>query len=149
MGKQKKGRQKYHSLNEPSSSKKKSQVRSKKNKHQHHPSDDDRALKASLTGSKTIFHIAKDGNCLFGSLSDQLYRDGGDDHETIRHQICDYLLKYEQEFSCFLVLDKSDDEDHNACDFESYVQEMRDDATWGGNLELVAAARLYRWVVCR
>lgn len=92
-------------------------------------------------GSKTVVDMSSDGNCLFRSLSDQLYLDYGINHDEVRSEICDYLEAHEDEFSIFLVLDE---EDEDAADFDSYVQSMREDGEWGGNLELVAAARLYR-----
>lgn len=99
----------------------------------------------SLDGRYTIKEILADGNCLFRSISDQLYNDCGQKHLDVRNEICDYIEAHENEFSVFLVLDEEED-DEDAADFESYVQGMREDGEWGGNLELVAAARLYRFV---
>lgn len=57
-----------------------------------------------------------------------------------------YLFsEHEDDFSVFLVLDENE-EDDDAADFESYVKTMREDGEWGGNLELVAAAKLYWYV---
>ena len=84
-----------------------------------------------------------DGNCLFRALSDQLFWDHGYNHEEVRSDVCDFLEMHEDEFSVFLVLDENED-DEDAADFESYISSMRDSGEWGGNLELVAAARLYR-----
>jgi hypothetical protein len=53
------------------------------------------------------------------------------------------MERHEDDFKVFLILDE-DDED--ATDFESYISAMREDGEWGGNLELVAAARHYRYV---
>jgi len=92
-------------------------------------------------GTKTIIEMSADGNCLFRSLSDQLYWDYGNKHEDIRSEVCDFMEAHEEEFSVFLVLN---DEDEDASDFESYIFSMRESGEWGGNLELVAAARLYR-----
>jgi len=89
--------------------------------------------------------MADDGNCLFRSLSDQLYYDFGNRHSEVRSEVCDYLAAHEEEFSVFLVLDEAE-EDEDAADFETYVSNMRQDGEWGGNLELVVAARLYRYV---
>jgi OTU domain-containing protein 3 len=94
-------------------------------------------------GTKTIADMAADGNCLFRALSDQIYWDYGDNHEEVRSEICDFLALHEEEFSVFLVLDENED-DEDAADFESYISTMRTSGEWGGNLELVAAARLYR-----
>lgn len=91
--------------------------------------------------------MAADGNCLFRSLSDQLYWDYGSNHEEVRADVCDLLALHKEEFSLFLVLDENED-DEDASDFESYVTKMRKSGEWGGNLELVAASRLYRYVLC-
>lgn len=87
--------------------------------------------------------MASDGNCLFRSISDQLYYDYGEKHDGVRSEICDYIEAKEDDFSVFLVLDESE-EDEDAASFEAYVSNMRQDGEWGGNLELVAASRLYR-----
>jgi hypothetical protein len=89
--------------------------------------------------------MADDGNCLFRSLSDQLYSDWGTDHTEVRSEVCDFLESHEDEYAGFLVLDDEDGPDsEDAKDFASYVSAMRQDGEWGGNLELVVAARLYR-----
>ena len=88
-----------------------------------------------------MIDMAADGNCLFRALSDQLFYDYGNDHDLVRSEVCDYLEAFEEDFKLFLVLD---DEDEDASDFESYVKSMREDGEWGGNLEQVVAARLYR-----
>ena len=91
-----------------------------------------------------IVDMTSDGNCLFRAISDQLYRDYGNSHEEIRSDICDYMEANEDDFGVFLVLDDDDAKDEeDAEDFESYIRGMRMDGEWGGNLELVAAARLY------
>lgn len=91
-------------------------------------------------GQRTIVEMESDGNCLFRSLSDQLFWDHGAKHEDIRSEVCDFMESHEEEFSVFLVLD---DDDEDASDFNSYIESMRESGEWGGNLELVAAARLY------
>ena len=50
--------------------------------------------------------MSADGNCLFRSLSDQLYYDYGNRHDEVRSEVCDYLEVHEDEFSIFLVLDE-------------------------------------------
>jgi hypothetical protein len=98
------------------------------------------ALSVWIDDNRTIMDMDADGNCLFRALSDQLYWDFGSTHADIRSDISDYLEAFEADFSAFLVLD---DEDEDATDFETYIYNMRQDGEWGGNLELVAAARLY------
>jgi hypothetical protein len=89
--------------------------------------------------------MAADGNCLFRALADQLYGDYGNCHEEIRSDICDYMAANQDDFKVFLVLDDdSCEEGDDGKDFESYIDKMRQDGEWGGNLELVAAARLYQ-----
>lgn len=100
-----------------------------------------------------------DGNCLFRALSDQLYGDYGQQHAEVRSEVCDFMADNSDDFKVFLVFedDNGDNDDGNgkktssssaieedAKDFESYISTMREDGEWGGNLELVAAARLYR-----
>jgi OTU-like cysteine protease len=118
-----------------------------KNRKVNAKSANDKKLRDSLEcdGSKTIVAMAADGNCLFRSLSDQLFNDFGSKHHEVRSDVCDYLEEFEEEFCLFLILDE-DDEDEDAADFETYVKNMRQIGEWGGNVELVAAARLYRYV---
>ncbi|GKY90682.1 hypothetical protein MPSEU_000041600 [Mayamaea pseudoterrestris] len=111
-------------------------------------SAEDVALRRSITedGTKEIIEVSADGNCLFRALSDQLYYDHGAAHEDVRSDVCNYLQAHETDFCHFLVLDDEDapPNEEDASDFTSYVEKMRRDGTWGGNVELVAAARLYR-----
>lgn len=92
--------------------------------------------------------MAADGNCLFRALSDQLFYDYGHNHEEVRSDVCDYIQANEEELTAFLVLDE-DEEDEDAANFEAYVSSMRENGNWGGHVELVAAAQLYRCVMSR
>ena len=87
--------------------------------------------------------MAADGNCLFRSISHQIYNDYGTRHEKVRSELCDYLEANEEEFKVFLILD---DDDTDICNFKDYVSRMREDGEWGGDVEIVCASRLYRWV---
>jgi OTU-like cysteine protease len=99
-----------------------------------------------VDGTKTIIDIEADGNCLFRSISDQLYHDFGSNHAEVRDEVCNFLEGHKDDFSVFLVLDDEDaaEDEEDASDFETYVYNMRQDGDWGGHLELVAAARMYR-----
>ena len=97
-------------------------------------------------GTLEIIDMNADGNCLFRALSDQLNLDHGGSHDQIRTDICDYMEENKNDFSVFLVLEDDGKEEEDAADFESYIKTMREDGEWGGNLELVAAARTYRYV---
>lgn len=81
----------------------------------------------------SIVTMSSDGNCLFRALSDQLLGDCGNKHGIIRAEICDFMEENEEKFKLFLVFE--DDEGNNsedAADFESYIDSMRRDGTWGG-----------------
>lgn len=92
-------------------------------------------------GKRLIIEMQSDGNCLFRAISHTLYQDYGAKHDVIRHEVCNYLEKNEKDFSVYLLMDE-DEEDVR--EFQSYVREMREDGTWGGDVEIVCAARLYR-----
>ena len=74
--------------------------------------------------------IVGDGNCLFRSISDQIYGSQGS-HAEIRQEICNHIEKRKEIYADFMT-----DSNH--------VQIMRKDGIYGGNLELVAASRLYK-----
>lgn len=151
MTKKKKGNKTYKFFSQENSDEDryshKAQRRKRKNKHNvmYRNEAEDQTLRQYIEsdGSKTIIDMSSDGNCLFRSLSDQIYRDHGNNHAEVRSDICDFLEAFEEEFAEFLVLDENES-DHDAHTFDHYVSEMRKDGEWGGNLELVAAARLYR-----
>lgn len=98
-------------------------------------------IKGGPNGKREIVEMESDGNCLFRSISHQLQNDYGENHDEVRHEICNYLEENKEDFSIFLLLD---DEEEDVMDFDEYVAEMRDDATWGGDVEIVCAARLYK-----
>ena len=100
----------------------------------------------TLLDGRSIVDMNADGNCLFRSISDQLYEDYGQRHEEVRSEICAYMKEHKDDFAVFLVFEDEDDksQDEDAKDFETYLENMQEDGEWGGNLELVAAARLYR-----
>lgn len=161
MAKKKKGKsQKYaklgdteknaHNCKKKQSSSPNTPRRSKRTRHQHHQHhslgtcnpNDAQFRQEVQDGPRTIVNIEADGNCLFGAISDQLHHDVGNLHAEIRHYVCDYIQAMREEFENFLMMEE-DDED--VADFDSYVQNMRQEGEWGGNVELVAASRLYRY----
>jgi len=104
--------------------------------------DDDTQFRNQLLNQgHLIREMNSDGNCLFRSLSDQLYNDDGEEHGTIRSEICDYLERNKDEFQCFLLMNE-DDEDIMKID--DYVEHMREHTTWGSDIEIVAASRKYK-----
>jgi hypothetical protein len=99
--------------------------------------DDAKFRKALMDQGKVIREMSTDGNCLFRSISDQLYDDYGSKHLEIRNHICDYLVNTTRsgdvdcgqkgEFDDFLLLD-DDDEDVSGVD--GYVDGMREVRSW-------------------
>ena len=106
---------------------------------------DDYSFRQKLTNNneREIIEMAADGNCLFRSISHQLYNDYGQRHDVVRQEICDYLEQNEDDFKVYLLLEDSGESD-DVCEFDSYVEQMRKDGEWGGDVEIVCAARLYK-----
>ncbi|GJQ14954.1 hypothetical protein GpartN1_g6745.t1 [Galdieria partita] len=74
--------------------------------------------------------VEEDGNCLFRAVADQLY--GSQDyHEHVRNKVCDYMQANGDFFCQFLTTERP---------FVQYVQDMRKDGTWAGNIELQAVS---------
>ncbi|KAI9715006.1 MAG: hypothetical protein M1828_001113 [Chrysothrix sp. TS-e1954] len=116
----------------------------------------DVGLYASLTSG--------DGNCLFNALSDQLY--GNEEHHVqLRQATIEYLRSHKDEYLGFIDVNSGNatrrqpkrktagayatkidatmpDADQINAAFESYINEMSRKGVWGGNMELVAFARV-------
>lgn len=78
-----------------------------------------------------LVRVAGDGNCLFRSVSHQMY---GDDshHELVRNRGLDYMQ-----------LERAFFEPYVAQDFETYIREKREVGSWGDEPELQALCELY------
>ncbi|KAF9903195.1 hypothetical protein EC991_004103 [Linnemannia zychae] len=72
-----------------------------------------------------------DGNCLFRACADQ-FSGTERDHPSLRAEVCQYIEDHGEHFKLFL-----DDET-----VEAHVGKMRKNGTYGGNIELVAFARM-------
>lgn len=68
-------------------------------------------------GTMEIVDMEPDGNCLFRSLSDQLFRDHGSNHGEVRQDVCDFMEGHMDEFKVFLVLDDEEASEEDASDF--------------------------------
>ncbi|KAK1743059.1 OTU domain-containing protein, partial [Skeletonema marinoi] len=114
-----------------------------KSNHSSSTSDDDdtQFRNQLLNQGHLIREMNSDGNCLFRSLSDQLYNDDGEEHGTVRSEICDYLERNKDEFQCFLLMNEDDEDIMN---IDDYVEHMREHTTWGSDIEIVAASRKYK-----
>ncbi|ETV92824.1 hypothetical protein H310_13031 [Aphanomyces invadans] len=81
-----------------------------------------------------LVSIEADGNCLFRTLSDQIY--GDQVHfASVRQRIVAHIQAHRDDLEPFL-----EDEE----EFDHYCRRMADDGVWGGNLELFAAAQVWQ-----
>lgn len=72
------------------------------------------------------------------AIADQLEGDAGD-HVAYRDRVVKYMAGHETDFAPFVEDDVP---------FEKYLQEMREDGTWAGNMELQAASLVTRANIC-
>lgn len=82
-----------------------------------------------------VKEIKSDGNCLFRALSDQL-RGTEDDHGEFRQRCVDYIEENKELYKFFI----EDDEN-----IDDYIEWIRADSKWGGQLEMNALAQIYRF----
>mmetsp|Transcript_59471 Transcript_59471/g.66558 ORF Transcript_59471/g.66558 Transcript_59471/m.66558 type:complete len:316 (+) Transcript_59471:529-1476(+) len=107
---------------------------SNKNRIEYVFDENDKKLRANLEADNLeIVKMAPDGNCLFRSISDQVFGDYGNAHLDVRSAVCDFIENKKDYFKVFLVEE-----------FELYLESVRQEGEWGGNVEVVAAARLYK-----
>jgi OTU-like cysteine protease len=97
------------------------------------------------------------GNCLFRALSDQLY-DTTERHEHIRERVVEHLRTNRADFEPFVLANAEEDlirsqprtrssrsrnpsldEDH----YETYLQNMAKQNTWGGEREITAFCQAF------
>ncbi|KAF9563645.1 hypothetical protein EC968_004801 [Mortierella alpina] len=100
--------------------------------------DDDfygmRELKHQLAGMNLqLKDTMGDGNCLFRACADQ-FTGSEREHAALRAEVCRYIEDHAEHFKSFL-----DNET-----VEAHVAQMRKNGTYGGNIELVAFARMKR-----
>ncbi|KAF8927609.1 hypothetical protein BGZ58_010290 [Dissophora ornata] len=98
--------------------------------------DDDfygmRELKHQLAGlNLQLKDTMGDGNCLFRACADQYYGTE-QDHAALRAEVCQYIEQHAEHFKPFL----------DNVPVEAHVAQMRKNGTYGGNIELVAFARM-------
>ncbi|TFK37508.1 hypothetical protein BDQ12DRAFT_143460 [Crucibulum laeve] len=73
-----------------------------------------------------------DGNCLFRALSDQLHGTPSK-HAQLRQEVCDWIERHQARYEPFV-------EDERG--LETHLRCMRENATYGGHMELSAFAHL-------
>lgn len=90
-------------------------------------SDLERLTKGLKKHGLGVRDVRRDGNCFFRAISDQLY--GTEEHYGYLRQLCcEYMDEHEDDLAPFL-----DDTDQS---FEDYVDHMRNDGIWAGNIEI-------------
>jgi len=92
-------------------------------------------FRSRLLQRKYVLHIIKrDGNCLFSSISDQVY--GTDKHSSIIREKCmDYIEKNKLFYSQFI--------EGGEVQIPAYIQRKRKNGIWGDNLEIQALSEIY------
>jgi OTU domain-containing protein 3 len=70
------------------------------------------------------------------ALADQIEGDESR-HAAYREEICDFIASNKDDFAPFIS-----DDDNKSGSFDQYLASMRRGGTFGGNMELVAFARL-------
>jgi len=100
----------------------------------HYPNSDG-GFRKQLGGiGMRVVRIESDGNCFFRAVADQLVGDEGD-HNRIREQVVEYMQDNREAFEPFVEDDQV---------FEIYCEQMKEDGTWAGNMELQAASLVLR-----
>ena len=92
----------------------------------------------------SIRKVAPDGNCLFRALSDQLWGDQSR-HVEVRKRICDHLEQHPEDVGDFVAgfLDPRGNETYEES-YARYVDNMRQQGTYGSHVELLAACKVFR-----
>jgi OTU domain-containing protein 5 len=84
-----------------------------------------------LNGYKRVV-IKSDGNCIFSSVSDQLY--GKNYHAEIRKFVCDYIDIERDYFRPFITHPQG---------IDKYLEEMSKNGIWAGDIELQVLSEIY------
>eukprot|EP00475_Leptophrys_vorax_P021286 TRINITY_DN28_c0_g1_i1.p1 TRINITY_DN28_c0_g1~~TRINITY_DN28_c0_g1_i1.p1 ORF type:complete len:571 (+),score=130.99 TRINITY_DN28_c0_g1_i1:91-1713(+) len=81
-----------------------------------------------------IVDMDNDGNCLFRSVSHQVYGDPSF-HDVVRAKCMDYMESEASFFSKFVIGDQMD--------FQTYVAKLRRDGEWGDHVEIQVMSEIY------
>ncbi|CAN0315479.1 unnamed protein product, partial [Hapterophycus canaliculatus] len=79
----------------------------------------------------TVADVEPDGNCLFRSVSHQIYGDA-DRHYSVRRACVEHMSKHEARFGVFV-----------AENFRDYLYRIRQPGVWGDDLEIRALEELF------
>lgn len=88
-----------------------------------------------------IMQIQPDGHCMYKAVCVQLGRPV-DEYALVRAAVASHIRSHRDEFVPFLLTDEGDL--MNAEQVEAYCEAIERTATWGGHVELVALASVYR-----
>lgn len=113
-------------------------ARAHKGRGPRHDADDDARFVAQLARvGLAVASVVGDGNCLFRAVAHQLV---GDDsvHAGVRAVCVRHLAATADDFAPFLL------EEEGYSTMEEYVAAMACDGEWGGNIELILLARVFR-----
>ena len=80
--------------------------------------------------------ITGDGNCLFRAILYGLCKNDSE-YSDLRQTVCDYISAHREDFDAFI-----DDEYET---FDEYLEIMRTNGEWGGNLEIIAASQILQF----
>ena len=96
------------------------------------------AARSLLLEGLELKEVQRDGNCFFRSLADQL--EGLEhSHDEYRQKILSYVERHEDEFAPFMSFGESEEEED--ADFCAYLERMKSDGEWAGQVELIAASQ--------
>lgn len=86
-----------------------------------------------------LLDVPADGDCLFHALADQLKRVGTEKTDgEIRSEVVEYIREHKDEYVGFM------DNDKGAKGVEAYCEKMSKKGCWGGDIEINAAANVYK-----
>lgn len=88
--------------------------------------------------------IRPDGHCLFASILDQLkyrHKNIPADYDVykLRQLACEYISKNRDDFIPYLF----DETTMQLQDIDEYIKEMENTAKWGGEIEMIALAKIF------
>ena len=137
----KKGKQKFFEKNHGKQQSKKYEKLDKngediKSKKRKKAKEDEEKFKNKLFKKQYILHIVeRDGNCLFSSISDQVY--GTDKHsDIIREKCMDFIEKNKLFYSQFI--------EGGEKQMPAYITRKRKNGIWGDNVEIQALSDIYK-----
>ncbi len=122
-------------LKKNESLRKKQEEEDKKSEQRKQDIEQENKFRFNLLKKNLVLHLVKrDGNCLFSSISDQVY--GTEKHSSIIRDKCmDYIEKNKYFYSQFIEGGESQ--------MSAYIQRKRKNGIWGDNLEIQALSEIY------